>query len=181
MNAAAAEALATRHGAGLWLVPHQPESGPWLTHPARVAALMSELVVACAGRPLAGAAQQDEALALAWVCDLLADTEIGVAATNAALGRNLGALTRMASREVRGVEKTRKSAEVYWRVVGRGPVSVRAAAACTLLARMETARRWPDRLDLGALCAEGVTLAPPHLVDLPALARALRAAVAACQ
>ena len=171
MNAAAAKALATRYGAGLWLVPNQPASGPWLAHPTRVAALMTELVPAL----------PDDALALAWACDLLADTDIGVVAMNAALGRNLGALARMASREVRSVEKTRKSADVFWRVAGRGPVSVRAAATCTWLARMETARRWPDHFDLASLCVEGATLVPPHLHDLPALARAVRDAIAACQ
>lgn len=171
MSTNEAAALARLHGARRFLVEGLPESGPWLAHPRRVVEL-----VHLAARDLPSEALAD-AQALAWTCDLLAETAIGVPALTAGLGRNRSALARMASRSVRGVEKTTKSPEVYWRVVARGPASVRVAAVCALVARLEEAARWPSQVDLTALRHEAMNHAVTVVSDLPEAASLLQSAI----
>jgi len=176
MNAPAARALAAQYGADHFLIAGRPETGPWLAHPARVAELTHALMPTEWRDSPADLGLADEALATAWACDLLQCTDIGVRRLNAALGPNLSALVRMASREIRHVAATNKDSAVFWRVAGRAPAPVRAAAACALLVRMETADQWPALSRGDRWLREALEHAPAHVGDLQRVSTALLAA-----
>ncbi|MCO4762126.1 MAG: hypothetical protein KC502_11515 [Myxococcales bacterium] len=110
-----------------------------------------------------------------WICwgaALLARTDIGVVRLTSHLGVSLSAQARMASRQIFGDASSVKTPQVFWRVAARGTVAVRAAALCTLLARLEAARLTGDRSVRAALVEEAQMFALPQTSGLESVRHA---------